>query len=531
MESCSLAHLSSDFWIDISPFLTSIELGRLSMIGCKLLFDKFTSAISSFVHRPRLQRRYSLPSLFLSFSNLLHLEIALPFSGSYPEWRTISGFGTSLLPKSLKSLNLNLDRVGNGKWLQDWIPSSSTSYDMTLDSLLPNLTSFTFVYQGLKIQPISSEFLLSLLSLPLIRLSLPRSFRVSSSHISTFFNHHTLLDLEIALLNDSSSSPLPPSFFSSPSPPSLTSPSITFPPNLTRLHIYNLPTKFPFILLPRTLLDLHVEFAHHDGNDDDDADYMEIDPERLKDWPPNLTKLSVYFGGVVFDDLYLTSAIASSLPRSLLFLNWEIEFFENPDVLREMPPKLKKFSTTNQDEHISEAIPLLPKALTSIQSKYLRVISLWKYLPRTITSIEYMEGFTSGWNDCASSFIQDLPPSLTSLRSYISFIQPSCPLLENITRLIVRLEDSELPEKWKIFFNVISTQLPHLEWLDLGLNDLIDMELLDILQQPLKTLQLRCDPRTLNFTSGKWSQSLQVLHIRTPYDSKSAYMDIDAFIE
>jgi hypothetical protein len=66
--------------IDISPFLTSIELGRLSMIGCKLLFDKFTSGLSSFIHRPRLQRHYSLPCLFFSFPNLLHLDITLPSS-------------------------------------------------------------------------------------------------------------------------------------------------------------------------------------------------------------------------------------------------------------------------------------------------------------------------------------------------------------------------------------------------------------------------------------------------------------------
>jgi hypothetical protein len=221
MESSNLSHLSSDFWIEIGPFLTSIEVGRLSMIGCKLLFDKITSGLSSFIHHPRFQRRYSLPSLFLSFPNLLHLEITFPSTGSSPEWRTISLIDISLFPKSLKSLNLNLDSVGNGEWLHDCLSSSLTSSDITIESLLPNLTSFTFSNQDWRNRTSPSEYLLPLLSLPLIQLSLP-SFHILPSHLSSFLNHHTLLDLEIALSQDSSSS-LPPSFPSSTSHPSSSS--------------------------------------------------------------------------------------------------------------------------------------------------------------------------------------------------------------------------------------------------------------------------------------------------------------------
>jgi hypothetical protein len=165
MQSSNLTHLSSDFWNDISPFLTSIELVRLSMIGCKLLFNKFTSGLSSFVHHPRLQRRYSLPSLISSFPNLLHLDITLASSGSYPEWRKIDLFDVSLLPKSLKSLNLNC--LGYGKWLYECLSSSLTSSlssGMTLNSLLPNFTSFSLANQGLQLRPILSGSLLPLLS-------------------------------------------------------------------------------------------------------------------------------------------------------------------------------------------------------------------------------------------------------------------------------------------------------------------------------------------------------------------------------
>jgi hypothetical protein len=517
METSNLAHLSSDFWIDISPFLTSIELGRLSIIGCKLIFDKITSGISSFIHRPRLQRRYSLPSLFLSFPNLLHLDITLPSSGSDPEWRTIDLIDISLLPKTLKSLKLDLAGVGNGKWLNNWLSSLSTSYGMTLESLLPNLTSFSFFYQGHYTPTNSSESILPLLSLPLTRLELPRFFHILPSHISTFFNHHTLLDLEIALPNDA--------FSSSPS-----SSSTTFPPNLTRLSIYYLPTKFPFILLPRTLLDLHIRFTPRSYYD---AGIGLVDPEQLKDWPPNLTKLSIYFGdGALTQYLRLTSAIASSLPRTLKSLVWGIQFFEGPNVLQEMPPKLIECSTRIHDkkELISEAIPLLPKSLTSIQSTYLSIPSLWKDLPRTITSIEDTGRLTSRLDGDTSPFIQDLPPLLTHLQSYISFFQPSCPMLENITRLIILLDVIKPQKDWKIFFNIISTQLPNLEWLDLAINS-VDVTLLDILQQPLKTLLLTCDPRTLNFISGKWYQSLQVLNVRTPADFKSDRIDIAAFMK
>jgi hypothetical protein len=255
METSSLPHLSSDFWKEISPFLTSIEVGRLSMIGCKLLFDKFIHGLSSFVHHPRLQRHYSLPSLFLSFPNLLHLNITLPSSYSNPEWRTIDWIDISLLPKSLKSLNLNLDCFGNGKWLNDWLSSSLSSSGMTLHSLLPNLTSFTFANFDWETPTNPSESFLPLLSLPLIRLSLPRYFHILPSHLSSFLNHLTLLDLDIALNNFPSSS-LPSSSSTSHPSSSPSSSSITFPPNLTRLHIHNLPTNFPFILLPRTLLDL-----------------------------------------------------------------------------------------------------------------------------------------------------------------------------------------------------------------------------------------------------------------------------------
>jgi hypothetical protein len=517
MESSNLSHLSSDFWIDISPFLTSIEVGRLSIIGCKLLFDKIKSGLSSFIHRPRLQRHYSLPSLFFSFPNLLHLDMTLPYSGSDPEWRTIDLIDISLLPKSLKSLNLNLDCFGNGKWLNDWISSLSSS-GMTLHSLLPSLTSFTFDNQDWETKTTSSESLLPLLSLPLIRLSLPRSFYILPSHLS-FLNHHTLLDLDITLLDDDASS--------STSPPSSI---ITFPPNLTRLHIRNLSIKFPLILLPLTLLDLHIEFPSNSDDDDNDEIVRDIDPKQLKDLPPNLTKFSIRFDS---DNLYLTSSIASSLPRTLTSLNWDIKFFEGPNVLEEMPPKLTKCSTRihNKEKLISESIPLLPKSLTSIQSTYLLFPPLWKYLPKTITSIEDMEWLSSKLASDSSPFIQDLPPLLTHLHSYLSFFQPSCTVMENIIRLEIRLDVNKSKEDWEIFFKIISTQLPHLERLDLGWNNLADGSLLDILQQPLKTLQLRCDPHTLNFISGKWSQSLEALYVRTPYDFKSDHMDIYAFIE
>jgi hypothetical protein len=520
MESSNLSHLSSDFWIEISPFLTSIEVGRLSIIGCKLLFDKFRSGLSSFIHHPRLQRHYSLPSLFLSFPNLLHLDITLPSSGSNPEWRTISLIDISLFPKSLKTLNLNLDRVGNGKWLYDWLPSSLTPSGMTLESLLPNLTSFTFVNRDLEIRPISSYSILPLLSLPLTQLELPWFLHVLPYHFSSL-NHHTLLNLEITLHDDAST-------------------PITFPPNLTRLHIHRLPTKFPFILLPRTLLDLHIEFVTHSGiygiyDDYDDDDYMskKFDPKQLKYWPPNLTKLSVHFGyGAPTQDLRLTSSIASSLPRTLTSLDWGISFFEDPNVLQEMPPKLIECSTIIQPkkELISDAIPLLPKSLTSIHSNYLFFPSLWKYLPRTITSIEN-KGEQPTFNIDSSPFIQDLPPLLTHLYSRISFFQPSCPILENITQLSIRVELADRRKKIEIFFKIISTQLPHLESLDLGWNAYVDGSLLDILQQPLKTLKLTCDPRTFNFISGKWSQSLQELHVLTSDDFKPDHIDIDAFIE
>jgi hypothetical protein len=511
MESSNLSHLPSDFWIDIGPFLTSIELGRLSMIGCKLLFDKIKSGLSSFIHHPRLQRRYSLPSLFFSFPNLLHLNIALPSSDSNPEWRTIDLIDISLLPKSLKTLNLDLDCIGNGTWLHKWLSSSLSSSGMTLQSLLPNLTSFTFANRDWGDQTIPNESLLPLLSLPLTQLSLPPYIPILPSHLS-FLNHHTLIDVEITLSeHDASSS------------------SIIFPPNLTRLHIYNLPTKFPLILLPRTLLLLHIEFAPH--NDDD---YMskKFDSKQLKDWPPNLTKLSVYFGDNLNQPPRMTSSIASSLPRTLISLNWNIYFFENPNVLQEMPPKLIECSTKIQDEKelISSAIALLPKSLTSIHSIYLLIPSLWKYLPRTITSIKEMARTMSKFNDDSSPFIQDLPPLLTSLQSHISFFQLSCPILENITRLEIRLDEAGPREKIEIFFNIISTQLPRLEWLDLG-NGFVDGSLLDILQQPLKTLQLACDSCTLNFISGKWSQSLQVLHVRTPDDIKFFYMELASLIK
>jgi hypothetical protein len=521
MESSNLSHLSSDFWIDISPFLTSIELGRLSMIGYKLLLDKFTSGISSFVHRPRLQRRYSLPYLFFSFPNLLHLEITLPYTRSDPEWRTIDLIDISLLPKSLKSLNLNLDRIGEDKWLNNWL-SSSLSSGMTLHSLLPNLTSFTFKNQDWEIRPNSTESLLPLLSLPLVRLSLPLSIHILPSHISTFLNHHTLIDLEIALPKYSSSSSSSTSHPSS----SPTSSSIIFPPNLTTLHVHLLPTNFPFILLPRTILDLHIKFAPKSGDGDMD--------EQLKDWPPNLTKLSLLFGDGYYASkpLFLTSAIASSLPRTLISLNWAIQFFENPNVLQEMPPNLIECSTKiqNKKELISSAIPLLPKTLTSIHANYLYVPSLWKYLPRTITSIEDM-GWQPTFNSDSSPFIQDLPPLVTYLESYISFFQPSCLVLKNITRLEFRDAAVKIREKIEIFFKLISTQLPHLEWLDLGWNRSVDGSLLDILQQPLKTLHLTCDPRTLNFNSGKWSKSLQVLNVLGSDDIKFNRKDIRAFIE
>jgi hypothetical protein len=535
MESSNLSHLPSYFWIEIGPFLTSIEVGRLSMIGCKLLYDKIKSGLSSFIYHPRLQRHYSLPSLFFSFPNLLHLDFTLPSSGSYSEWRTLSLIDISLLPKSLKSLNLNLDRIGNGTWLHKWLSSSLSSSDMTLQSLLPNLTSFTFVNRDSKNLTISSESVLPLLSLPLIRLSLPRHVFIFLSHISTFLNHHTLLDLEITLPNDASSSSLLPSFSTTSHPSSpLSSSPITFPPNLTRLHIYNLPTNFPFILLPRTLLDLHIKFPPRSDDDDDDDDVgWKVDPEQLKDWPPNLTKLSVYFSDdAITDHLYLTSTIASSLPRTLISLNWRFYFFENPNVLQEMPPKLIECSTKiqNDEELISASIPLLPKSLTSIHSNYLLVPSLWKYLPKTITSIEDM-GRHPTFNSDSSSFIQDLPPLLTSLQSHISFFQPSCLVLENITRLIIRGAVIESKEELEIFFKVISTQLPHLEFLDLGMNGPVDGSLLDILQQPLKTLKLTCDPRTFNFNSGKWSQSLQELRVCTPYSFKSPQIDMNAFIE
>jgi hypothetical protein len=537
MESSNLSHLSSDFWIDIGPFLTSIEVGRLSMIGCKLLFDKITSSLSSFVHHPRFQRRYSLPSLFLSFPNLLHLDITLPYSGSNPEWRTLDLIDISLLPQSLKSLNLNLGRVGNGTWLKDWL-SSSLSSGMTLESLLPNLTSFTFSNQDLGAPTISNESLLPLLSLPLIQLDLPWSIHILPSHLSTFLNHHTLLDLDIALSQDSSSS-LPPSFSSSTSSPPSSSPStsssITFPPNLTRLHVYNLPINFPFILLPRTLLDLDIKFAPsgHNYYDDNDEMSRKIDPKQLKDWPPNLTKLSVNFDyGALLNDLYLTSSIASSLPKTLISLNCGIDYFENPRVLQEMPPKLTKCSTMIQEERelISTAIPLLPKTLTSIHANYLHDPSLWKNLPRTITSIEGMGRSMSRLDSNSSPFIQDLPPLLTLLQSYISFFQPSCPVLENITQLSLGIGVIN-PKEWEIFFNIISTQLPHLKSLDLGWKNAVDVTLLDILRLPLKALQLTCDPRTLNFISGKWSQSLEMLHVRTPYGFQYDHIDMDAFIE
>jgi hypothetical protein len=517
MESSNLSYLSSDFWIDIGPFLTSIEVGRLSMIGYKLLFDKFTSCLSSFIHRPRLQRRYSFPSLLFSFPNLLHLNITLPSSGSDPEWRTISLIDISLLPKSLKSLNLNLDGFGDDKWLNDWLSSSLSSSGMTLESLLPNLTSFTFTNEDWENRTTSSESLLPLLSLPLTRLSLPWFILILPSHLS-FLNHHTLLDLEIALIDHAS----PSSSSISPSPS-----SITFPPNLTRLCIYNLPTNFPFILLPHTLLDLHIRLGGNYG-------YMggKFDPNQLKVWPPNLTKLAHYFGGGPSPQNFcLTSSIASSLPRTLISLDWGIAYFENPNVLQEMPPNLTECSTKIQDqkELISSAIPLLPKSLTSIQSIYLSVPTLWKYLPRTITSIEDTDWLLI-FNSETSPFIQDLPPLLTHLQTYISFFQPSCPMLENITRLSIQLEFAISKEDLKIFFNIISTQVPHLEWLDLW-NGFVDVTLLDILQQPLKRLLLTCDPRTLNFISGKWSQSLQVLHVRTPADFKCDHVDMGTFIE
>jgi hypothetical protein len=260
-----------------------------------------------------------------------------------------------------------------------------------------------------------------------------------------------------------------------------------------------------------------------------------VDPKHLKDWPPNLTKLSIYFdGGAITKHLYLTSTIASSLPRTLISLNWNIHFFENPNVLQVMPLNLTECSTRiqNQKELISASIPLLPKSLTSIHSTYLSVPSLWKYLPRTITSIEDMEGSSSNFNSGISSFIQDLPPLLTHLQSCISFFQPSCPMMENITRLGIQLAFVKLKEDRKKFFNVISTQIPHLEWLDLGWTESLDGSLLDILQQPLKRLKLTCDPRTLNF-SGKWSRSLQVLDVCTPDYFKYDHMDIDiaSFIE
>jgi hypothetical protein len=510
MESSNLSYLSSDFWIEIGPFLTSIEVGRLSMIGCKLLFDKFTSCLSSFIHHPRLQRHYSLPSLIFSFPNLLHLKITLPSSYSKPEWRTIDLIDISLLPKSLKSLNLNLNRVGDNTWLNDWLSSLSSS-GMTLESLLPNLTSFTFTNEDWETPTNSIESLLPLLSLPLIQLSLPRFLHILPSHISSFLNHHTLLELEISLSKDSSSS----------SP-------ITFPPNLTRLHIYKLPTNFPFILLPRTLLDLTIVFTPHSGNNDDMD--RKFDPKQLKDWPPNLTKLSINFGyDALTYDLYLTSSIASSLPRTLISLDWDIYYFENPNVLQEMPSKLVECSTTiqPQKELISEAIPLLPKTLTSIHPIYLSVPSLWKYLPKTITSIKDMARLAS----YASPFIQDLPPLLTSLQIYASFLQSSCPMLENITRLSIRVDSIKPKEDWEIFFKLISTQVPHLESLDLIWNASVDVSLLDILQRPLKTLKLTCDTHTLNFISGKWSQSLQELHVRGSAYFKSRRMDTDAFIE
>jgi hypothetical protein len=520
MESSNLSHLSSDFWIDISSFLTSIDVGRLSMIGCKLLLDKFKSGLSSFVHHPRLQRHYSLPSLLFSFPNLLHLNITLPYSDSYPEWRKLDLFDISLLPKSLKSLNLNLDCLGNGTWLNNWISSSLSSSGMTLYSLLPNLTSFTFANEDWESPTISSESLLPLLSLPLIQLSLPLSIHILPSHISTFLNHHTLLDLNTNLQYNAPSSSLLPSS------------SITFPPNLTRLHIRHLPTKFPFILLPRTLLDLYIEFASNSGDYGDMGG--KVDPKQLKDWPPNLTKLSILFGyDALPHDLYLTSSIASSLPRTLTSLDWGIDYFEDPNVLQEMPPKLIECSTRIYDkkELISASIHLLPNTLTSIQSTYLQVPTLWKHLPKTITSIENIGEASSTFNSNSSPFIQYLPPLLTSLETCISFFQPSCPVLKNITRLEIQLDGGKPKEEWEIFFNIISTQLPHLESLDLGRNDSVDGSLLDILQQSLKTLQLTCDPCSLNFISGKWSQSLQILHLCTPYDFKSDHMDICAFIE
>jgi hypothetical protein len=525
MESCNLAHLYPDFWIDTSPFLTSIEVARLAMIGCKLLFNKFISSISSFIHRPRLQRHYSLPSLFLSFPNLLHLKITLPKG---PEWRTIDWIDISLLPKSLKSLHLDMASFGNGTWLHKWI--SLKSSNMTLESLFPNLTSFTFDNQDWENLTYSTESILPLLSLPLTRLELPRYFHVLPSHISSL-NHHTLLDLGITLPGDASSS-LIPSFPSSTPTSHPSSPPITFPPNLTRLHIYNLPTKFPFILLPRTLLDLHIDFSPRSEYGDDDMS-RKIEPEQLKDWPPNLTKLSVYVGdGDICYRLHVPSAIASSLPRTLTSLYWGFDFFENPNVLLDMPPNLTDYPTRIKDEYelISAAIPLLSKSLTSIHSDYLSIPSLWKHLPRTITSIEDIVWSKSNLDSDSSPFIQDLPPLLTHLRSYISFFQPSCPVLENITQLLIGLELVKPKKDWEFFFKVISTRLPHLEWLDLGGN-YVDGPLLDILQQPLKRLELTCDPRTLNFISGKWSQSLQLLHTRTLDGIKPNQMVIVTLLE
>jgi hypothetical protein len=276
---------------------------------------------------------------------------------------------------------------------------------------------------------------------------------------------------------------------------------------------------------------LYIKFALSSGNDDDAMG--EVDPEQLKDWPPNLTKLSVYFDdNALTQHLRVTSSIASSLPRTLTSLNLGISFFDNPNVLQEMPPKLIECSTTiGEDlELISASIPLLPKSLTTIHVKYLLVPSLWKYLPRTITSIEDM-AWQPIFNSETSPFIQDLPPLLNSLQSCISFFQPSFPVMKNITRLSIRFKLADLHPQFKFFFNIISTQLPHLEWLDLGWNGFVDGSLLDILQQPLKTLQLTCDPCTLNFISGKWSKSLQFLHVRAPDDFKSNHVDIHTFIK
>jgi hypothetical protein len=477
-----------------------------------------------------------------------------------------------LFPKCLKTLNLNLGSVGDRKWLRHWL-SSSLSAGVTLEHLLPNLTSFGFTYakEDWKSPEIPHQELLPLLSLPLTRLAIPSAIHIHPSQLPSL-NCSTLMDLEMSLIPNASSSSFSSSSATLSASSSSSSPVIEFPCNLTRLHISNLPAKFPFILLPRTLLDLHIIFAPYggddaynddydnndnDGSEDDDSDdYSEdnfvprkVQPQRLRDWPPHLTKLSVRFDDdALIGDIKLTSAIASSLPRTLLSLDWGIEFFDDHNVLREMPPNLTKCSTRvrfgygyAQKEINSEIISLLPNTLTSIPSTYLSNPEVWKFLPRTITEVREPDWLGRD----ASSFIQDLPPLLAHLSCRSSFfINSPCPVLHNITRLSILL-DHVKPEEGggaggieaggidpaHSFFNIISTQLPHLQRLDLGWKGFWDMPLLDILQQPIKTLLLACDPRTLNFTSGTWSKSLQSLVIRKPDGFKCNEQDMDAFIE